>query len=290
MIITYISPSDERLRGYRADEVIGKHIFEMFTPDGIKTILEKIQQRQEVEKKGIQTDFATYEIEHICKDGRVIWGEIVSKPERNEKGEIIGYHGITREVTERKIMQDKVQELAFYDPLTKLPNRLLLSERLHYTMAEMKRTQKHGALLFLDLDNFKSLNDTYGHSIGDVLLCQVADRLKQCIREIDTVARFGGDEFVIILNALHEDKNESIKQAHAIAEKIRLNVSALYVLTMLQEGEEHLVEHRCTASIGVLVFDSHTGTQDDLLKRADTAMYKAKEAGRNLVCFYEVAL
>jgi len=290
LIITYISPSDERLRGYKADEVVGKHIFEMFTPEGVKTISEKIQQRQEAEKKGIQTDFATYEIEHICKDGRVIWGEIVSKPGRNEKGEIIGYHGITREVTERKIMQDKVQELAFYDPLTKLPNRLLLSERLHYTMAEMKRTQKHGALLFLDLDNFKSLNDTHGHSIGDVLLCQVADRLKQCIREIDTVARFGGDEFVIILNALHEDKNESTQQAHAIAEKIRLNVSALYVLNVPHEGEEHLVEHRCTASIGVLIFDSHTGTQDDLLKRADTAMYKAKEAGRNLVCFYEVAL
>lgn len=290
LFITYISPSDEKFRGYKANEVIGRHVFEMFTPEGVNTIIEKITQRKEAEQKGIHTDFVTYEIQHVCKDGRIIWGEIVSKPERNEQGEIIGYHGITREVTERKIMQDKVQELAFYDALTKLPNRFLLSERLDYTMAEMKRTQKHGALLFLDLDNFKSLNDTHGHSIGDLLLCQVADRLKNCIREVDTVARFGGDEFVVILNALHEDKKESTKQAHAIAEKIRLNLSALYVLTIPHEGKEQLVEHSCTASIGVLVFDSKEGTQDDLLKRADTAMYKAKEAGRNSVCFYEITL
>lgn len=290
LFVTYISPSDERIRGYKAEEVIGKHVFKMFTPAGVKAMIEKIQQRQEAEKKGICTDFATYEIEHICKDGKTVWGEIVSKPERNEKGEIIGYHGITREVTERKLMQDKVQELAFYDALTKLPNRFLLSERLNYAIAEMKRTHRHSALLFLDLDNFKSLNDTHGHSIGDLLLCQVADRLKNTIREIDTVARFGGDEFVIILRALHEDKEESIKQAHTIAEKIRLSLSSLYVLAIPHEGKERLVEHRCTASIGVLVFDSQEGTQDDLLKRADAAMYKAKEAGRNLIYFYDVTL
>jgi len=288
LVITYISPSDERLRGYKADEVIGRHIFEMFTPEGVKTITEKIKQRQEAEQKGINTDFMTYEIEHVCKDGRTLWGEIVSKPERNQKGEIVGYHGITREVTQRKLMQDKVQELAFYDALTKLPNRLLLSERLQYLMTEMKRTYKHSALLFLDLDNFKSLNDTYGHSIGDLLLCQVADRLKRCIREIDTVARFGGDEFVVVLHALHEDKKISTQLAQDIAEKIRLNLSTLYVLKIENDGKELLIEHRCTASIGVLVFDSNEGTQDDLLKRTDTAMYKAKEAGKNLVCFYEL--
>lgn len=290
LIITYISPSDEKFRGYKANEVIGHHAFEMFSAEGVAIISEKLKQRQEAEQKGIRTDFVTYEIQHICKDGRVIWGEIISKPERNDKDEIIGFHGITREVTERKLMQDKVQELAFYDVLTKLPNRLMLSERLNYTMAEMKRTHKHGALLFLDLDNFKSLNDTHGHSIGDLLLCQVADRLKNAIREIDTVARFGGDEFVVILNALHENKQESTKQAHAIAEKIRLSLSALYVLNIPHEGKEQLVEHRCTASIGVLVFDSEEGTQDDLLKRADAAMYKAKEAGRNLIYFYEITL
>lgn len=284
--ITYISPSDEKFRGYRADEVIGHHIFEMFAPEGIAVMSEKIKQRHEAEQKGICTTFATYEIPHICKDGRIIWGEIISKPERNDKGEIIGFHGITREITERKAMQDKVQQLAFYDSLTQLPNRLLLGERLNSTIRELNRTHKHGALLFLDLDNFKSLNDTYGHSIGDLLLCQVAQRLQSCVREVDTVARFGGDEFVVMLNALHEDKNESLKQAKIIAEKIRFKLSALYVLNVSYvKNEEELVEHSCTASIGGLVFSREDGTPDDLLKRADTAMYKAKEAGRNLIYF-----
>lgn len=286
--ITYISPSDERLRGYKADEVIGRHAFEMFSPEGIATVIETMSRRQEAEEKGICTGFITYEIQHICKDGRLIWGEIISKPERNKKGEIIGYHGITRETTERKVMQDKVKELAFYDSLTKLPNRLLLSERLNYMLAEMKRTQKYSALFFLDLDNFKSLNDTYGHSIGDLLLCQVAQRLQKCVREMDTVARFGGDEFVVILNTLHEDDKVSAEQAYHIAEKILQSLSALYVLNVsYDKNEEQLVKHSCTASIGVLVFKSEDGTSDDLLKRADTAMYKAKEAGKNVISFYE---
>lgn len=209
LIITYISPSDERLRGYKASEVIGHPIFEMFTPEGVEILLENIKRRSEAEKRGIRTNYMTYEIQHQCKDGKLIWGEIVSKPERNEKGEIISYHGITREISERKAMQDRVQQLAFYDPLTKLPNRLLLKERLNHVMYEMKRTKKYSALFFIDLDNFKSLNDTQGHNVGDVLLFQVAQRLKHCIREVDTVARFGGDEFVVILDTLHEDKEIS---------------------------------------------------------------------------------
>jgi len=285
--ITYISPADETLRGYHASEVIGHSVFEMFTPEGAKMILEKLQQREEWEEKGIYSDFSAFEMQHHCKDGRIIWGEIISKPERNEKGEIIGYHGITREITNRKVMQDRVQQLAFYDPLTKLPNRLLLRERLNHTIAEMKRTGKYSAIFFIDLDNFKSLNDTQGHSIGDILLCQVAERLKKCIREVDTVVRFGGDEFVVILDTLHEDKEVSTKQAYAIAEKIRHSVSALYLLNIPHEKEEHLVEHRCTASIGMLVFNSEEGNQDDLLKRADAAMYKAKEAGRDRISCYD---
>lgn len=287
LFITYISPADEKFRGYKADEVVGKHVFEMFTPDGIKTIKEKMQQRQEAERKGIRTDFVTYEIQHVCKDGRILWGEIVAKPERNEKGEIIGFHGITREITERKSMQDKVQELAFYDALTKLPNRLLLKERLNYVLAEMKRNHHHSALLFLDLDNFKSLNDTYGHSIGDLLLCQVAERLKECVREVDTIARFGGDEFVVILSTLHKNEDESIAQAQKVAEKIRHSLSKHYSINVSHDkNEEQLVEHLCTASIGVVVFDCSEKNQDELLKRADFAMYRAKDAGKNGIYFY----
>lgn len=288
LFITYISPSDEKFRGYKASEVVGRHVFEMFTQEGVLTIQERLKKRQEAEEQGISTDVARYEIPHVCKDGRILWGEIVSKPERNDKGEIIGYHGITREITERKMMQDKVQELAFYDVLTKLPNRLLLKERLNYTLAEMKRHHHHGAVLFLDLDNFKSLNDTHGHSVGDLLLCQVASRLKECVREIDTVARFGGDEFIVILNELHKNKDEAIIQAQKIAEKIRQALAIPYILNPAYDLEkEQYVEHSCSASIGILVFDSHEKSQDDLLKRADFAMYKAKEQGKNAIAFYE---
>lgn len=287
--VVYISPADERLRGFKADEVIGHHIFEMFTPEGINVILEKMQQRQESEKKGINTDFVTFDVQHKCKDGRLIWGEIASQPERNEKDQIIGYHGITREITERKEMQEKVQQLAFYDPLTQLPNRLLLNERLSYEMFSIKRNKKYGALMFLDLDNFKSLNDTHGHTVGDLLLCQVAARIQRCVRTIDTVARFGGDEFVVMLHTLNEDKHISTVQANIVAEKIRNSLSLPYTLNVHHKGtEDGVVEHSCTASIGVLVFASDEGNEDDLLKRADMAMYKAKEAGKNTIRFYHL--
>ncbi len=286
--ITYISPADERLRGYKASEVIGRSVFEMFTPEGVKIIIEKLKQRQEEESRGIYNEFVAFEMEHRCKDGRLLWGEIISKPERNEKGEIIGYHGVTREITSRKIMQANVEQLAFYDALTKLPNRLLLSERLTLSMASSKRSNKYCALLFLDLDNFKSLNDTYGHSMGDVLLVEVASRLIGCIREIDTVSRFGGDEFVIILQDLAEDRNHVKHQVKSIAETIRISLSEPYRLRhTLSETKSTIIEHYCTTSIGIALFKSDNDSKDELLKKADQAMYKAKSAGKNTIQFYE---
>lgn len=169
--------------------------------------------------------------------------------------------------------------------LTKLPNRLLLKERLQHAIVRSRREKHYSALMFFDLDNFKSLNDTYGHSVGDVLLHQVAQRVKECIREIDTVARFGGDEFVVILSSLHNTKEASKHYAYSIAEKIRLVLSAHYLLSIQKGDEESTVEHYCSASIGVLVFDD--GNEDDLLKHADAAMYKAKEAGKNTIHFYD---
>jgi len=233
-------------------------------------------------------NLVAFEMEHRCKDGRLLWGEIISKPERNEKGEIIGYHGVTREITSRKMMQANVEQLAFYDALTKLPNRLLLSERLTLSMASSKRSNKYCALLFLDLDNFKSLNDTYGHSMGDVLLVEVASRLIGCIREIDTVSRFGGDEFVVILQDLAEDRNHVKHQVKSIAETIRISLSEPYRLRhTLSESKSTIIEHYCTTSIGIALFKSDNDSKDELLKKADKAMYKAKSAGKNTIQFYE---
>ena len=155
-------------------------------------------------------------------------------------------------------------------------------------MATSKRSASYGALMVLDLDNFKSLNDTHGHLAGDMLLIEAARRLTSCVREMDTVARFGGDEFVVMLSNLSSDKTESSSQAAIIAEKIRSSLSAPYRLTLRNEAkEETTVEHQCTASIGVVLFINSEVKQDDILKWADTAMYQAKEAGRNSVRFYD---
>lgn len=143
--------------------------------------------------------------------------------------------------------------------------------------------------MFLDLDNFKPLNDTYGHGTGDQLLIEVAHRLSRCVREVDTVARFGGDEFVIVLSELREGEAKSAMEAGVVAEKIRLALAAPYSLTFKGENEaETSVEHRCTTSIGIVLFIDHKANAEDILKWADMAMYQAKEAGRNQTRFYDL--
>lgn len=287
LFITYINPTDEKLRGFRADEVIGHHVFEMFTDEGIATVTNIIKQRQEQEASGKITGPVTFEVQHRCKDGRLLWAEVLSKPERDARGRITGYHGISRETTERKRMQDQIQKLAFYDPLTGLPNRRLLEDRLGQSLASSKRTGIFGALLFLDLDNFKPLNDLHGHEAGDHLLIEVARRLKAGVREVDTVARFGGDEFVVIIRELDRDLAVSREQVATIAEKIRALLAEPYCLSVNHGGSAgQAIEHRCSASIGIRVFIGNGIDPDEILKQADLAMYQAKDAGRNTVCFF----
>lgn len=288
--IIYVSPSDERLRGYKADEVVGHHVFELFTEEGIAIVTEAYQKRQKSEREGKPLDFITFEAPHRCKGGSVIWGEVFSKAVRDEQGKIVGFHGITREITKRKLMEDQVRHLAFYDALTQLPNRRLLTDRLSQALAASKHTGRHGALMFVDLDNFKPLNDKHGHFAGDLLLIEVANRLASSVREMDSVARFGGDEFIVLLSELDTDFAKSIADAKAVAEKIRVNLSNAYQLEIPCEGEgeaERIVEHHCSASIGLFVFLGHETSVDDILKYADKAMYQAKAAGRNAVQCYE---
>ena len=191
------------------------------------------------------------------------------------------------DIIERKQMEEQVRELAFYDVLTHLPNRRLLNDRLSQTLLASKRSAFYGALMFMDLDNFKALNDKHGHSAGDLLLVEVASRLKACVREIDTVARFGGDEFVVLLDELALGQEESKLQAGVIAEKIRLALAETYVLSVERESADAVtLVHRCTASIGVTLFIHSEASQEDILMRADAAMYQAKEQGRDRVQFY----
>ena len=283
LIVTYISPADERLRGFRADEVVGRHVFDMFNEEGVAVVKAMIARRAQEEASGTPVGFLNFQVQHRCKDGRLIWGEVLSKPDRNAQGEIIGYHGITREITERKQLEEQVRQLAFHDPLTRLANRRLMLEHLEQAMSASKRSHRHGALLFLDLDDFKPLNDTRGHGVGDLLLIEVAGRLKACVREADTVARFGGDEFVVLLCELGTQHHEATAQAAAVAEKIRNRLAEPYVLQATPSAPA--IGHQCTASIGVAVFHGRDESQGSVIDRADAAMYQAKEDGRNRIRF-----
>ena len=175
--------------------------------------------------------------------------------------------------------ENEIKQLAFYDSLTNLPNRRLLFDRLEHALIMSARTGRRGALLFLDLDYFKNLNDNHGHFMGDLLLQQVAERLLSCVRESDTVARLGGDEFVVMLEDLSEDRIEAMQQVEVLGEKIVIALNSPYHLNALQ--------HHCSTSIGIAMFGEHGNSNEVLLKNADEAMYQAKKAGRNLVIMFD---
>lgn len=193
---------------------------------------------------------------------------------------VVSHYVITHhDITERKIAEERIKELAFFDALTRLPNRTLLLDRLKQAIAASARHEACGALLFIDLDHFKTLNDTLGHDKGDLLLQQVAQRLAASMLENDTVARVGGDEFVVVLGNLHRSRQEAASQTEAMAEKILAVLGSPYQLDD--------IEYRSTASIGATVFMAHQASMDELLKQADLAMYKSKERGRNAVHFFD---
>ncbi|QTQ38197.1 Diguanylate cyclase/phosphodiesterase, PAS domain-containing [Aromatoleum petrolei] len=203
---------------------------------------------------------------------------------RDEHGQVRHYVALGSDITERKNMEEQIRQLAFYDALTNLPNRRLFHDRMHQALAARRRTGRQGALLFIDLDNFKPLNDTHGHDVGDLLLVEVAQRLQNCVREMDTVARFGGDEFVVMLGDLLPDRVEARRHAEHIAQKILACLSDPYVLTVEHAGQgARTVRHHCSASIGVAMFLDTEVSEDLILKRADAAMYEAKEAGRGAI-------
>lgn len=223
------------------------------------------------------------EIWNRRKNGEVFASMQTISALRDEHGHIYQYTTLFSDITERKAMEEQVRQLAFFDSLTQLPNRRLLGDRLHQALLASTRSGRYGALMFLDLDNFKPLNDTYGHAVGDLLLIEAANRLKHCVREMDTVARFGGDEFVLILRDLTCDLATSTAQAESVAAKICNALAAPYQLLNPHAAP---IEHHCSVSIGVALFIDQSASQDQLLIWADTAMYAAKEGGRNQVRFY----
>jgi len=285
--IVSINPAFSAVSGYADDEILGRRLPEFLTPESADEFAEYVHACQLPERPGEMPHCGVTEGQLVCKNGQVLWTEMLSTPEYDGRGKIIGYHRICRNISERKMMEDKVKQLAFFDPLTNLPNRRLFDDRFHQVLVACRRSGYYGALVFLDLDNFKPLNDTHGHASGDLLLIEVAHRIKACVREVDTVARFGGDEFVVLLAALGNSHGEAKSQAEAIAEKIRLSLSEAYRLKPPGNGDQAaLLEHSCTASIGAVVFSGQDRGPEDILSLADAAMYRVKELGRNRIHFH----
>jgi diguanylate cyclase (GGDEF)-like protein/PAS domain S-box-containing protein len=216
------------------------------------------------------------------KDGHIYpkWLAITAVKDHMER--ITHYVGNFTDITERKASEEKIRSLAFYDMLTELANRRLLTERLEHAIAMQARTGYYGALLFLDLDNFKLLNDTQGHGVGDELLIEVAQRLKACVRDTDTVARLGGDEFIVLLGELDAMPDNAAVQVKSIAEKIVSALAEPYVLTT--------IVHNCSSSIGIVLFNASGTTAYNVLSQADTAMYAAKKSGKNTYRFFDPAM
>lgn len=262
------------LLGYSHRELLGKKIWEV---GAFSDIVENQEKFFELQALG----YARYDdLPLRTKSGTKVAVEFVSNSYDCEGTTVIQCN--IRDITARKRADEKIMELAFFDPLTQLPNRTLLMDRLRQAMIVCTRNASYGAVLFLDLDHFKTLNDTLGHDVGDQLLQQVAHRLTASVREGDTVARLGGDEFVLVLEGLHHNTHEAVTQAQEVAEKILATLNQPYHLGA--------VEHRSTASIGATLFSQASASIDDLLKQADLAMYKSKEIGRNTLQFFDPAM
>jgi diguanylate cyclase (GGDEF)-like protein/PAS domain S-box-containing protein len=219
------------------------------------------------------------EIWNRRKSGEIYPEHLSITAVKDTLGIVTNYVATFNDITASKAAENEIKSLAFYDPLTSLPNRRLLMDRLNHALASSARSSRSGAVLFIDLDNFKTLNDTLGHDIGDLLLKQVSARLLSCVREGDTVARLGGDEFVVMLEDLSEHTIEAAEQTETVGEKILATLNQPYQLSA----------HACnsTPSIGATLFNDHVLPIEDLMKQADIAMYQAKKAGRNTLRFFD---
>lgn len=219
------------------------------------------------------------EVCNRAKDGHLYWVMTTIVPYLNKDGKPTQYIAIRADISERKRAEVEIRNLAFYDALTRLPNRRLLMDRLSLALSVSVRSQQYGAVLFLDMDRFKVLNDTLGHDYGDLLLIEVARRIQSCVRDVDTVARMGGDEFVVLIEEVAEAAADALQKVALIAEKIRATLAEVYLLKNR--------EHHSSPSVGVSLYRGNEESADLLLKHADMAMYQAKESGRNAVRFFD---
>ena len=271
--IVAVNRAFTEITGYQREEVIGKNSRMLQSGRHDKAFYKHLWGRVAA------TGRWQGEVWNRRKSGEVFpeWLSIIAV--HDQQSRLINYVATFSDITEQKKNEERIQMLAFFDPLTGLPNRRLLMDRLQHALIVSARNKSHGALFFLDLDNFKNLNDTRGHHVGDLLLKKVAQRIEGCLRTGDTVARLGGDEFVVMLEGLGDNTLESLGQAEMVGTKI---LNALDQPYTIQEQSHH-----STASMGVTLFGDEKSSLDDLLKQADLAMYQAKGSGRNALRFFD---
>lgn len=272
-IILNVNRTFTNITGYSADEAIGRRPCMLSSGRHDKAFYAAMWSDLN------NQHFWEGEIWNRRKNGEIYPEHLTITAVRSPEGIVTNYVGVFGDITERKIAADRIEHLAFYDSLTGLPNRRLLLDRLQHAMEGAERHGKEGAVLYIDLDQFKNINNTLGHDIGDLLLTMVAKRLTTCVRKGDTVARIGGDEFVVILEDLGDQELEAAAQVKAICKKILSTLNQVYIL-----GEHH--SHN-SPSIGVAMFADCEKSIEDVLKQADLAMYQAKKSGRNSMCFFD---
>jgi diguanylate cyclase (GGDEF)-like protein/PAS domain S-box-containing protein len=261
------------ITGYSAEEVLGKNPRIMNSGKQDRAFYSRMWQRL------LHTGMWAGEIWDRRKNGETYPKWLSISAVKNERQETTQYVAIFSDITERKRAEEEIRNMAFYDALTQLPNRRLFLERLQAALTASSRYDDFGALLFIDLDRFKLLNDTHGHDHGDLLLVEVASRIKSCGREMDTVARLGGDEFVVLLESISSEREDAAHKAGLVAEKIREALAQPYFL----KGHEH----SSSPSIGICLLHGGEESMDELIKHADAAMYQAKDAGGNTVCLHD---
>jgi len=275
-IILKVNPAFHDITGYTAEEAAGQRISMLKSGRHDDAFYAAMWQAINL------TGAWQGEIWNRHKSGEIYPKWLTISAVKRDDGVITHYVATHQDITDRKVAEERIAELAFYDPLTHLPNRTLLKDRLKQVMTASNRSENFNAMLFLDLDQFKTLNDTFGYENGDMLLLQVAQRLISCVREGDTVARLGGDEFVVVLANMNGNADEVAKQTEIIGKKILADLTRPYQL-----GD---VDHPSTTSIGATLFRGHEATIDVLLKQAELAMYKSKASGRNTFHFFDQAM
>ncbi|KGJ88905.1 EAL domain-containing protein [Colwellia psychrerythraea] len=274
----YVGLSEQELKGKKAQDLKGN-----FGPSDTT----------EFDERKIIANGKVYSQDEwvVYPDGSKVLHETIKKTFDGLDGTRYGLMSVSRDITERKNHEEQIQRLAFYDSLTQLPNRRMLQNRLQLMVTTSANDERYNALFFIDLDHFKTLNDTQGHNMGDQLLIAVAARIQNTVRDEDIVARLGGDEFVALISNLGDDETSASHAAEKVAEKIRLSICQSYKLSIKENVKtKNEMNFHCTPSIGISLFKPDLTSPDEILKQADVAMYQAKAAGRNAIRFFDPAM